>query len=125
VATVPWGLGPAFRVVLVQDGKEHELYVRRGFEAFYWLEVYWDPRGQHVGILTCSDPNLSMAADRRTLKAIPFSIVEDGIKKQLEHKFGADAFAVKDWKAGALCLACCTPEALQRRESKIHEEGAR
>ena len=31
VATVPSGFGPAFRVVLNQDGKERELYLQHGF----------------------------------------------------------------------------------------------
>lgn len=117
IASAPRGFGPAFRVVLIQDRKEHELYVRQGFEALYWLEVYWDPGGKHVGVLTCSDPNLYLALDRRTLKSIPFSTVESAIKQQLVRKFGVREFTGEDWKA-EVCLACCTPEALKRREAK-------
>jgi hypothetical protein len=109
VATVPWGVGTAFRVVLIQDGKEHELYRQRGYETFDWLEVYWDPRGQRVGVFTCSDPNLKIAVDRRTLKSIPFSVVEDAIRKQLEHRFGHEVIT---WKTGRAVRAM--PVAPQR-----------
>ncbi|MBL8175625.1 MAG: hypothetical protein JNK48_13210 [Bryobacterales bacterium] len=116
-ATAPASLLAAYRVAFVQDGREHELYQQHGFEAFYWLEVYWDPSGERVGILTCSDPNLSIALDRRTLQRIPFATVEDGLRGQVKRKFGPDLGRSADWQAG-LCFACCTPEAVRRRKTK-------
>ena len=118
-ATVPSGLfAPAFRVVLIQEGREHELYLRYGFETFDWLEVYWDTKNELVGILTCSDPNLNLAVDRRTLKSIPFSMVETPIRRQVEKKFGAEVLTWNNWKAG-FCYACCSPEGMKRRQSKV------
>lgn len=109
VASVPRGFGPAFRVVLVQDGTEYELYRRDGFDTFHWLGVYWEPNGERVGILTCSSPSLYMALDRRTMRDIPVSTVDTGMKRQLAREFGERVHSDPNWR-NQVCFYCCTSD---------------
>jgi hypothetical protein len=113
IASVPRGLGPAFRVVLVQDGTKFELYRRDGFDTFHWLGVYWEPSGERVGILTCSSPSLYMAFDRRTMKDIPVSMVDSGMKKQFAEEFGARVHSDPNWR-DQVCFYCCTSDKERR-----------
>ena len=79
-----WLKNTGLRISLYAQNRNLVLYESKGDNAVYASEVAWTPTS--VGVITCGQPELHLAADIHTMTPLPFAAVAEVIGRQLRTK---------------------------------------